>query len=125
MLEWAYSSIDKPVPTRDELRLGRQRCSYLKLGDPTEGASGGACGAPVTKLPVLSRPHEVLAAAVVGVFVEGPVALQNVTGVDVTAAEAFLDRLTVLGELHRLALEVGAFIDAHAVWASASLQEGR
>lgn len=60
-------------------------------------------------------------AAVVGVLVKGPVALQDIAGVDVVAAEKILHWLTVVAELHHLALEVGPLIDAHAIGALAYL----
>lgn len=96
--------------------------SGLKLSDPSEGAGGGAGGPPVAELAVLAGPHEVLVATVVGMLVEGPVAVHDVAGVDVTAAEVVLHGLAVVAELHHLALEVGPLVDADAVGALAGLQ---
>lgn len=97
--------------------------SRLKVGDPAEGAGGGAGGPPVTELAVLPGPHEVLASAVVGVLVHGPVAVHDVAGVDVAAAEVILHRLAVVAELHHLALEVGPLVDADAVRALTGLEK--
>lgn len=94
----------------------------LKICDPAEGPSGGAGGPPVTELAVLPRPHEVLASTIVGVLIEGPVALHDIAGVDVAATEVILDRLTVIIELHHLALEVGTLIDTDAIWAFTGLK---
>lgn len=55
-------------------------------------------------------------------LVEGPVALHDVAGVDVTAAEMILHRITVVTKLHHLTLEVGALVDAYAVGALAGLK---
>lgn len=96
--------------------------SWLKICDSAEGPGGGASGPPVTELAVLSRPHEVLAATVIGVLVEGPVAIHDVAGVDVTAAEMILHWLAVVAELHHLTLEVGTLVDADAVGALAGLE---
>lgn len=52
---------------------------------------------------------------VVGVLVKGPVAVQDVAGVDVVAAEKILHRLTVVAEFHHLALKVRLLIDAHTI----------
>lgn len=64
---------------------------FLKVSDPAEGPSGGTGGSPVAELPVLARPHEVLASPVIGMLVKGPVAVHDVAGVDVAAAESVLD----------------------------------
>lgn len=52
---------------------------------------------------------------VVGVLVEGPVAVQDIAGVDVVAAEKILHRLAVVAEFHHLALKVRLLIDAHTI----------
>lgn len=93
----------------------------LKVGDPTEGAGGGTGGSPFAELPVLAGPHKVLAAPVVWMLVEGPVAIHDVGGVDVTATETVLDGVTVLAELHHLSLEVWPLVDSHAVGTAAGL----
>lgn len=64
--------------------------SRLKLCDSAEGPGGGAGGPPLAELAVLPGPHEVLPAAVAGVLVQGPVAVYDVAGVDVAAAEVIL-----------------------------------
>lgn len=48
-------------------------------------------------------------------FVQGPVAIHHVAGVDVLVAEALLHRHAVVAELHHLALEVRTLVDAQAV----------
>lgn len=88
---------------------------FLKISHPPEGACVGTSGTPVAEFAVLARPKEVLAAAVVGVLIQGPVSLKDVAGVDVAVAEALLDRLTVVCELHHVTLEVRALIDAHPI----------
>lgn len=93
----------------------------LKVGDPSEGAGGGTGGSPFAELPVLAGPHKVLAPPVVGMLVEGPVAVHDVGGVDVTATEALLDGVTVLAELHHLSLEVWPLVDSHTVGTAAGL----
>lgn len=93
----------------------------LKVSDSSEGAGVGAGGTPVVKFAVLARLEEVLTAAEVGMLVHGPVSLQDVAGEDVAVAEALLDRLTVVSELHRVALEVRAVVDAHPVRTTTSL----
>lgn len=52
---------------------------------------------------------------VVGVLVKGPVAVQDVAGVDVVAAEEILHGLTVVAEFHHLALKVRLLVDAHTI----------
>lgn len=96
----------------------------LKVGDPSEGAGGGTGGSPFAELPVLAGPHKVLAPPVVGMLVEGPVAVHDVGGVDVTATEAVLDGVTVLAELHHLSLEVWPLVDSHTVGTAAGIRKG-
>lgn len=96
--------------------------NYLKICDSAEGAGGSAGGSPVTELAVLPGPHKVLAPAIIGVLVEGPVAIHHVAGVDVMAVEMILHWITVIAELHHLALEVGASVDTDAVRALAGLR---
>lgn len=48
-------------------------------------------------------------------FVQGPVAIHHVAGVDVLVAEALLHGHAVVAELHHLALEVRTLVDAQAV----------
>lgn len=104
----------------------KKKCKCLKTGlkisDSAEGAGGGTGGSPVAELAVLPRPHEILAPAVIGVLVESPVAVHHVAGVDVMTVETISHRITVIAELHHLALEVGASVDAEAVGALAGLR---
>lgn len=58
-------------------------------------------------------------------LVQGPVSVHHVTRVDVTAAEVILHRLTVVVELHHLALEVGPLVDADAVGPLTGLERHR
>lgn len=55
-------------------------------------------------------------------LVESPVAVHHVAGVDVMTVELILHRITVIAELHHLALEVGASVDAEAVGALTGLR---
>lgn len=74
----------------NSLHLSVKGTMNLKICNSAEGPSGGAGGPPVSELGVLSRSHEVLAAVVVGVLVQGPVAVEDVAGMDVLAAETIL-----------------------------------
>lgn len=109
----AFSFIDKSV------------AELLKTCHPPEGASTCTSGTPVTEFTILSRPKEVLAASVVGMLKEGPVSLKDIAGVDVTAVEALLDRLTVVSEFHHVTLKVETLIDAHPIRPTAGLWKGQ
>lgn len=98
-----------------------KRDSWLKICDSAEWSSSSTGSTPVAKLAVLSRSHEVLATTVVGVLIEGPVALHYIAGVDVPAAEMILYWLTVITEFHHLTLEIGTLIDADTVGTFAGL----
>lgn len=92
--------------------------SWLKFGNPPEGSNNGAGGTPVAVPPVLSRPEEVLSASVVGVLVKDPVAVHNITRVDVAVVETVRHTGTVIHELHHVTAEVGLFVDPQSVGAS-------
>lgn len=102
--------------------MDRKTTGCLKLGYPAEGAGSGARRTPVAELPVLAGMHKVLAPPIAGMLVQGPVAVHHVAGVDVPVAEALLHGLAVVAELHHLALEVRALINAQAVLSPAVLQ---
>ena len=91
---------------------------WLKLSDPPEGTHDGAGGAPLAIPPVLPGAEEVLPAPVVGVLVEDPVAVHDVTGVDVAVVEAVGHTGTVVHEFHHVAAEVGLLVDPHPVGAA-------
>lgn len=71
--------------------------------------------APVTTSPVLSRAHEILSSPVVRVLVEDPVTFQNVAGVNIIVAEAFIHVGAVIYELHHVSHEVRPVVDPHLV----------
>lgn len=98
---------------------------WLKISDPAEGPGAGTGGPPVTELSVLPRLHKVLAPAVIGVLVESPVAIHHIAGVDVMTVEMISHRITVIAELHHLALKVGASVDAEEVGAVTGLRTHR
>lgn len=102
--------------------MDRKTTGHLKLSYPAEGPGSGAGCTPVTELPVLAGMHEVLAPPVAGILVQGPVAIHHVAGIDVPAVETLLHGLAVVTELHHLALEVRALVDAQAVRSPAVLQ---
>lgn len=95
--------------------MERKTVGGLKLSYPAEGPGSGTCCTPVAELPVLAGMHKVLAPSKTRMLVQGPVAVHHVAGVDVLVAEALLHGLAVVAELHHLALEVRALVDAHAV----------
>lgn len=66
------------------------------LGEAPEGLDGGTDGAPVSWFAVFSLLQEVLASAVVGVLVEDPPAIVDLTGVELPPAELVLERGAVL-----------------------------
>ena len=98
---------------------------WLKFSDPSEGAHDGAGGAPLAVPPVLPRPEEVLPAPVIRVFVEDPVAVHDVTGVDVAVVEAVGHAGTVVHELHHVAAEVCLLVDPHPVGATVLWRQQR
>lgn len=108
----------------DIFKKKKKKCLkiWLKISDSAEGPGGGTGGPPVTELAVLPRPHKVLAPAVIGVLVESPVAVHHIAGVDVMTVEMILHWITVIAELHHLALEVGASVDAETVGALTGLR---
>lgn len=88
---------------------------WLKVGDPPEGPDDGAGGAPVAVPPVLPSSQEVLSASVVGVLIEDPEAVHNITGVDVAVVETVRHTGAVIHELHHMTAEVGLLVDAQSV----------
>ena len=84
---------------------------------PPEGADHGVVAAPVAAGPVLAGAHEVLAAPVVGVLVEDPVALHDVAGEDVVVVVAVVHVGAVLHELHHLAHHLRPVVHPHPVGA--------
>lgn len=97
--------------------LQQHLAPWLKFSDFLEGANDGTGCAPVTVSAVLSSSQEVLSASVIGVLVEDPVAIHNVTRVDVAVMETVRQTGTVIHELHHVAAEVWFFIDTQPVGA--------
>lgn len=89
---------------------------WLKFSDPSEGTDDGAGGTPLAVPPVLPGSQEVLSASVVGVLIEDPVAIHNITGVDMAMVETVRHTGTVIHELHHVTAEVGLLIDTHPIW---------
>lgn len=65
--------------------------------------------------PVLPRTQEVLASPVIGVFVQHPVALQDICRGDVTGVETLVKVGAVFHQLQVLTREVRALKDFHPV----------
>lgn len=91
---------------------------WLKFSDSLEGANNGTGCTPVAVSPVLSSSQEVLSASVIGVLIEDPVAIHNVTRVDMAMMETVRQTGTVIHELHHVAAEVWLFIDTQPIGAS-------
>lgn len=53
-----------------------------------------------------------------GMLIEGPVALHDIGGVDVTVAEAIVDVGAVVRELHHVSTHVRSVVDSHLVASS-------
>lgn len=98
--------------------LQQHLAPWLKFSDSLEGANDGTGGTPVAVSPVLSSSQEVLSASVIGVLIEDPVAIHNITRVDVAVMETVRQTGTVIHELHHVAAEVWLFIDAQPIGAS-------
>lgn len=90
----------------------------LKFSDPPEGTNDGTGGTPVAIPPVLPCSQEVLSASVVGVFIEDPVAIHNITGVHMAVMETVRHTGTVIHELHHVTTEVRLLIYTQSVGAS-------
>lgn len=88
---------------------------WLKFGDPSEGADDGASGTPFAVPPVLPGSQKVLSASVVRILIEDPVAIHNVTGVDMAMVETIRHTGTVIHEFHHVTAEVGLLIDTHPI----------
>lgn len=94
---------------------GREPTGLVEVGDASQGAEGRAGAAPLAVPPVLAGPQEVLAAPVVRVLVQYPVALHHVDGGDVTGVESLVQVRAVILQLQVLAAEVGLLKDLHPV----------
>lgn len=79
---------------------------------------------PVTRLAVFPLLQEVLAPTVVGVLVENPPAVEDLTGVELPKAELLQEGGTVLCGLEGLAPEVCLLIQLHLVQGPAGLEGG-
>lgn len=105
---------------------GRSRNMTLKrprlLGEATEGLHGRTDCAPFHWFAVVALFQEVLVAAVVGMLVEDPVAVQNFAGMDLSQAVPLQHRWTVIHGLYGLACEVGLVVQLNFVLHSACLQ---
>lgn len=87
----------------------------VKLSDPPQRTEGRAGAPPLAMPPVLPRTQEVLASPVIGVFVQHPVALQDICGGDVTGVETLVKVGAVFHQLQVLTREVRALKDFHPV----------
>lgn len=67
-----------------------ERRESVKLGDPSQRPEGRAAAPPLAVPPVLPGTQEVLASPVMGVFVQHPVALQDVCRGDVAGVETLV-----------------------------------
>lgn len=85
---------------------------------PPERADHGVEAAPVPAGPVHSWAHEVLPSSIVGMLVEGPVALHDVAGVDVSVMEALVHVGAVIHELHHVPHHLGPVVKPHLVGSS-------
>lgn len=90
----------------------------LKFSDPPEGPDNGTGSTPVAIPPVLPSSQEVLSASVVGVLVEDPVSIHNITGVNMAVVETVRHTGTIIHELHHVAAKVRLLKDAQPVGAS-------
>lgn len=96
----------------------RDILEQLKFCDPPEGPHNGAGSTPVAIPPVLPSSQEVLSASVVGVLVEDPVSIHNVTGVNMAVVETVRHTGTIVHELHHVATKVRLLEDAQPVGAT-------
>lgn len=87
----------------------------VDLSDSPYRAEGRAAAAPLTVSPVLSGTQEILASPVMRVFVQHPVTLHHVDGVDVTGVETILQIWAVVHHLHILASKIRTPEDLHPV----------
>lgn len=92
------------------------------FSEAPEGLDRRTDGAPVTRLTVFPLLQEVLAPAVVGVLVENPPAIEDLTGVDLPPPQLLQKRRTVLCGLEDLAPEVCLLIQLHLVQGPTGLQ---
>lgn len=96
----------------------KKKKKQLKLGDPPEGADNGTGSTPVAVPPVLPSSQEVLPAPVVGVLVEDPVSIHDVTRVHVAVVETVRHTGAIVHELHHVAAKVRLLEDAQPVGAT-------
>lgn len=82
---------------------------------PPKRAHDGVEAPPVPTRPVLSGAQEILPSPVVGMLVEDPVALHDITGVDVTVMKALVHVGAVIHELHHVPHHVGPVVEPHPV----------
>lgn len=94
------------------------------FGEALEGLDSRTDGTPVARLAIFPFLQEVLASAVVGVFVENPPAVVDLTGVDLPPAELLQERGAVLRGLVGLAPKVGLLVELHLVLGPTGLQGG-
>lgn len=87
----------------------------VKVSDPSQRTEGRAGAAPLAVPPVLPRTQEVLASPVVGVFVQHPVALQDICRGDVAGVETLMQVRAVFHQLQVLTRKVRALEDFHPV----------
>lgn len=96
--------------------------SPRSLGEASEGLHGWTDCAPLHWFAVVAFFQEVLVAAVVGMLVENPVAIQNFAGMDLSQAISLRHRWTVIHSLYGLACEVGLVVQLNFVLHSTCLQ---
>lgn len=93
-------------------QCGYQLCLH---SDASDGAHPRTHTSPLIEPPVFTRAHQVLAAPVMGMLVEDPVAFLHIAGVDVVVVEALIQGGAVVSQLHHLASELRALINHHSV----------
>lgn len=89
--------------------------SSVEVSDTSQGADVRARTAPLDVPPVFSGAQEKLAAGVVRVFVEDPVAFHHIGRGDVSVVESLTQVWAVFVQLHRLTTEIRALEDLHPI----------
>lgn len=84
--------------------------------DSSEGANFGICGTPFSMSPVFSRFQVILTSSVVWFFIENPVTIKYMAGVNIIVSELLKDMGTVFSELHHLTSELFLLVDLHSEW---------
>lgn len=92
------------------------------FGEALEGLDCRTDSTPVARLAVFPFLQKILASAVVGVLVENPPAIVDLTGVDLPPAELLQERGAVLCGLVGLAPKVSLFIKLHLVLGPTGLE---